>query len=292
MAERRPTQRPSPSRPAKPGGVLYVVATPIGNLEDLTFRAVRILGEVTIVAAEDTRRTARLLKHYGIQTPTLSFHEHNEHQKAPRLLTMLEQGQSIALVSDAGTPLLSDPGGALVKAALGLGIQVTPVPGASAVLAALVASGLTGNRFTFVGFPPNRSLARKKWLQALHWEQGPLVVFEAPHRILGLLTDMLETLGDREVAVCRELTKIHEELVIGPISVALSHFVQPRGEFTIVIYPTTEKKEAPSKQDVLNEFGRLTNSTPTRRAAVTQIARKYGLSARSVYQILEEGKRE
>jgi 16S rRNA (cytidine1402-2'-O)-methyltransferase len=271
--------------------VLYVVATPIGNLEDLTYRAVRILGEVSIVAAEDTRRTARLLKHYGIQTPTLSFHEHNEHQKAPRLLTVLEQGQSIALVSDAGTPLLSDPGGGLVKAAIDLGIQVTPVPGASAVLAALVMSGLTGNRFTFVGFPPNRSLARKKWLKALPLEQGPLVIFEAPHRLLGSLTDMLEIIGDIEVAVCRELTKIHEELVVGPISSALSQFPQPRGEFTLVIYPRAEEKKAPSTQAILDEFGRLTNLTPTRRAAVTHIARKYGLSARSVYKMLEEGKR-
>ena len=252
MAERRTTQRPPPSRSPNPGGVLYVVATPIGNLEDLTFRAVRILGEVAIIAAEDTRRTSKLLKHYSIQTPTLSFHEHNEHHRAPRLLSMLEQGQSIALVSDAGTPLLSDPGGALVKAALGLGIQVSPIPGASAVLAALVVSGLTGNRFTFVGFTPNRSLARKRWLQALPLEQGPLVIFEAPHRVIGSLTDMMGALGDIEVAVCSELTNIHEELVMGPISMVLSNFTQPRGEFTIVISPRVEMNKTRSKQDVMD----------------------------------------
>ena len=291
VAERRTTNRPSPSSSVKPRGVLYVVATPIGNLEDVTLRAIRILGEVATIAAEDTRRTSKLLTHYGIQTPTLSFHEHNEHQKTPKLIALLDQCQSVGLVTDAGTPLLSDPGAGLVRAALARGIDVCPVPGASAILAALVVSGLSQRQFTFAGFPPNRSQARKKWLQPLASEQRPLVIFESPHRLIGLLTDMMDVFGDRDVAICREMTKLHEELAIGPISSVLPRFKHPRGEFTIVVSPGPEEIVPVNEHLIRDEFSLLTKYVGSRRTAVTQIARNHGLSAREVYRILEDGKK-
>ena len=198
-------------------GTLYLVATPIGNLEDLTFRAVRVLREVDLIAAEDTRRTGGLLQHYSISTATTSFHAHNEQQKQALLLRRLADGQSIALVSDAGTPTVSDPGSRLVAAAHKRGVRVEAVPGASAVLAALVSSGLASEQFLFAGFPPSRSNDRKKWLEKLSDEPRPLVIFEAPHRITKLLGQMKDIMGDREVCLGRELTKKHEELVKGPI---------------------------------------------------------------------------
>ena len=199
-------------------GILYVVATPIGNLEDVTFRAVRILREVSLIAAEDTRRTSRLLQHYSIATPTTSLHEHNEEAKTARLIQRLSDGESVALVSDAGTPVVSDPGVRLVAAAHAAGIRVEPVPGASAVMAAFSAAGIGGGEFLFLGFPPAKASARRTWLERVAKEKRPLVVYEAPHRIRDTLEVMLSVFGDRIVAVGRELTKAHEELVVGPIS--------------------------------------------------------------------------
>src|SRR5262245_57983406 len=214
-------------------GILYVVATPIGNLEDVTLRALRVLRDVSVVAAEDTRRTARLLQHYSISTPTTSLHEHNERQKTPALLQKLANGESIALVSDAGTPVVSDPGEALVAAAREAGVRVEPIPGPSAVMAAIAASGLPSREFTFLGFPPSRSKDRKLWLAKLASESRLAVFFEAPHRILGTLTDLGAVIGlDAAVCVARELTKVHEELVIRPISELLEIFSRPIGEFT------------------------------------------------------------
>ena len=271
-------------------GVLYLVATPIGNLEDVTFRAIRVLGEVALIAAEDTRRTAKLLHRNEIDTPTLSLHEHNERQRTPAILSRLEEGQSVALVTDAGTPLLSDPGAYLVKSTLALGFRVEPIPGASAILSALVASGLTESQFTFVGFPPSRSNDRKRWLQTLKDEHRPLVLFEAPHRIMRCLADMAEVLGDRQIAICREMTKAHEELVSGPISKVVGSLSVKKGEFTIVVAPRVDEKIEPTTGEIIKEFGCLTKSKTTRRAAVKQIANKYGLSAQSVYRLLEENK--
>src|SRR5687768_15516451 len=188
-------------------GTLYVVATPIGNLEDVTLRALRVLREVSVIAAEDTRRTARLLQHYSISTRTTSLHEHNERAKAPALIARLQRGESIALVSDAGTPVVSDPGTQLVAAAHEAGIRVEPIPGASAALATLSASGIGTGEFIFAGFPPPRSVARKKWLSRFASERRPVILYEAPHRVLSTLADMLEVLGDRTVAMGRELTK-------------------------------------------------------------------------------------
>jgi 16S rRNA (cytidine1402-2'-O)-methyltransferase len=269
-------------------GILYLIATPIGNLEDVTFRAIRLLGDVSLIAAEDTRRTAKLLNRYKITTPTASLHEHNEKRRTPSLIKRLEAGQSIALVTDAGTPLLSDPGLHLVRTAIERGIPIDPVPGASAILAALAVSGLVENQFTFLGFPPNRSHARKKWFETLTSETRPLIIFEAPHRLLGSLRDMAEVLGNRQVAVCREMTKVHQELVNGPILSVLDRLNSPRGEFTIVVAPNILPMATVKKEDVLDYFGQIAYSSASRRSAIKEVATKYGLRPRTIYQILEE----
>ena len=271
-------------------GVLYLVATPIGNLEDITFRAARVLREVALIAAEDTRRTAKLLRRYEIDTPTLSLHEHNERQRTPAIISRLETGQSVALVTDAGTPLLSDPGSHLVRTTLEKGLRVESVPGASAILSALTASGLAQNQFTFVGFPPNRSNDRKKWLHSLRDEPRPLVLFEAPHRIMKCLADMAEILGEREIAVCREMTKVHEELVTGPILEVMGSLRSTKGEFTIVLSPRKPEKIRPKTEDVLTEFGHMAKSCSTKRQAIKLTAGKYGMSAQAVYKLLEDNK--
>ena len=194
-------------------GILYVVSTPIGNLDDITVRAINTLKSVGLVAAEDTRRTAQLLRHFGLGTPTTSLHEHNEQQKLPQLLKQLADGVDIALVSDAGTPLVSDPGQRLVARAIQEGIRVVPIPGASAVLAALAASGYPADEFVFLGFAPSRSNDRKRWLAALVQEKRTVVFFETPHRIKATLVDMRDLFGERPITVARELTKLHESVV-------------------------------------------------------------------------------
>ena len=276
-------------------GTLYMVATPIGNLEDVTLRALRILREVSVVAAEDTRRTARLLQHYSISTRTTSLHEHNERAKTPALIAQLLAGDSIAVVSDAGTPGLSDPGAHLVAAAHAAGIRVEPVPGASAALAVVSAAGFPDSEFIFLGFPPNRSKARKIWLARLSREQRLLVIYEAPHRIAATLKDMLEILGDRVAAVGREVTKVHEELVVRPISEHVRLLGQPRGEYALVVKGHEEVVEdtraVPSPTEMAAEFGELTNSgSATRREVLRSLAAKYGMPARALYRIIEEAK--
>jgi 16S rRNA (cytidine1402-2'-O)-methyltransferase len=277
-------------------GILYVVATPIGNLEDVTLRALRVLREVSLVAAEDTRRTARLLQHYSIPTPTTSLHEHNERTRTPALIDRLQRGESIALVSDAGTPVLSDPGAWLVAAAHAAGIKVEPVPGASAAVATLSASGVMSDGFVFAGFPPSRSSARKRWLDQFTAERRAVVIFEAPHRIRGLLEDMLDALGDRRLTVARELTKIHENLVVKPISGHLEALVQGRGEYTLVLHPDAgERADAAAPRDLSRvpaEFGLLTNNDGlSRREALQTLAGKYGVSSREVYRVIEDAKK-
>jgi 16S rRNA (cytidine1402-2'-O)-methyltransferase len=275
-------------------GILYVVATPIGNLEDVTLRALRILRSVSVVAAEDTRRTSRLLQHYSISTPTTSLHEHNEHKKTPALIGQLLSGESVALVSDAGTPVISDPGARLVAAAHAAGLRVEPIPGPSAVMAALSASGLAGEAFVFLGFPPARSTQRLKWLNDVAGEQRTLVLYEAPHRIRETLRDMLEALGDRTVAIGRELTKAHEELVIRPISKHLEAIDEPKGEYTLVVAPgelESVRPEVPEPSEMLAEFCRLTdNDAVSRRSAIKQLAVKYGMTARAVYAQVEHAR--
>jgi 16S rRNA (cytidine1402-2'-O)-methyltransferase len=276
-------------------GILYVVATPIGNLEDMTFRAIRVLREVAVIAAEDTRRTARLLQHYSISTPTTSLHEHNERARTPALIDRLERGESIALVSDAGTPVVSDPGVLLVAAAHAAGIRVEPVPGPSAALAAVSASGLMADELLIVGFPPSRSTARKKWLEVLRRERRLVVFFEAPHRIRETLSDLQAIFGDRTVAIGRELTKAHEELVVKPISIYLQSLGEPRGEFTVVVSPAAVDGEAPvvvpPADELLEQFGEMTKlHEGTRREIVKDLAEKYGITARDMYRLLESAK--
>jgi 16S rRNA (cytidine1402-2'-O)-methyltransferase len=277
-------------------GTLYVVATPIGNLEDVTFRALRILREVSLIAAEDTRRTARLLQQYSISTRTTSLHEHNERARTPALIARLQAGESIALVSDAGTPVVSDPGRHLVAAAHEAGIRVEPIPGPSAVVAAVSASGLGRGEFAFVGFPPSRSSARKKWLEALKVDGKVLVMYEAPHRILQTLSDMLEVLGDRTVAIGRELTKAHEELVVRPISGHLAAGLKELGEYTLVVGPADTRgavaSDAPPDAQVAVEFGEMTETAGfERREALRLLGKKYGLTTRQVYATLERTKK-
>ncbi len=278
-------------------GTLFIVATPIGNLEDVTYRALRVLREAALIAAEDTRRTAKLLSHFDIHTPTTSFYEHNEREKLPRLIERLSAGDSVALVSDAGTPGISDPGYRLVTAAAAAGIRVAAGPGASAVLTALVASGLPTHAFTFAGFPPARSQARDRWLEALSGRPETLVFFEAPHRVRATLEAALRILGDRPAVLCRELTKVHENLVRGPISSVLASLDEPRGEFTIVFGPEeavdeVESAGMPDDAKLLDEFYHLTESDQVnRRDAVSRLAARYRLPSREVYAAIERAKK-
>jgi 16S rRNA (cytidine1402-2'-O)-methyltransferase len=276
-------------------GTLYVVATPIGNLEDVTLRALRVMREVSLVAAEDTRRTARLLQHYSISTRTTSLHEHNERSKTPALIARLIDGESIALVSDAGTPVVSDPGAHLIAAAHSAGVRVEPVPGPNAALALLSASGLKGNGFVFAGFPPNRSKARLQWLRSLSNEPRLVVFYEAPHRIRQTLKDLLTVFGDRLLAIGRELTKVHESLVVRPISDHIQNLDAERGEFTLVVEghaETTAPGVRPSANALAAEFGELTNTADlNRREAIRELANRHGISAREVFALLEEAKK-
>lgn len=275
-------------------GTLYVVATPIGNLEDVTFRALRVLREVAVIAAEDTRRTARLLQHYSISTPTTSLHAHNERARLPTLIARLEAGESVALVSDAGTPLLSDPGALLVAGAHEAGIRVEPVPGPSAALAVVSGSGFPAQQVLFLGFPPRRSKDRKKWFELLLAEARLGVFFEAPHRIRASLEDLRDVVGNRRIAVGRELTKIHEKLVVQPISAVLATLAAPRGEFTVAVEPRGEDDlppvPMPDRAALMAEFGQIADHAPSKRAAARQIAAKYGRPVREIYSLLNSTK--
>lgn len=277
-------------------GTLYVVATPIGNLEDITLRALRVLREVAVIAAEDTRRTARLLQHYSISTPTTSVHEHNERARVPALLERLARGESVALVSDAGTPVLSDPGTLLVAAAHAAGVRVEPVPGPSAALAAVSASGLPADEILILGFPPSRAGARRRWVAELAKERRLLVLYEAPHRIRETLQDLLDLLGDRPMLVAREVSKLHENLVVQPISVQLRGLEEIRGEFTLVVAGAEGAEESPPlpPPDTLAvEFGQMTeDGGRARRDVIRELARKYHLSTRDMYRLLENARRD
>ncbi len=277
-------------------GTLFVVATPIGNLEDVTFRAIRVLREADLIAAEDTRRTATLLARYDIRTPTTSFHEHNERQKLPLLIARLGGAAKLAVVSDAGTPGISDPGFRLVRAAVEAGARIEVIPGPSAVVTALVASGFPTDRFTFLGFPPTRGEARRVWLASLAREPRTSVFFEAPHRIRATLEALREHAGDRPVVLGRELTKLHEELIRGTIGTVLERLGAPRGEFTVVVAPPVEpdaaNRNVPNDREIWLEFCQMTKQPAvSRRAVVGALAKKHGLSTRSVYETIERVKK-
>jgi 16S rRNA (cytidine1402-2'-O)-methyltransferase len=277
-------------------GTLFVVATPIGNLEDITVRALRILREVALIAAEDTRRTAHLLARHAIATPTTSLHEHNEAAKAASLVSRLERGDSIALVSDAGTPTVSDPGAQLIREAIAAGIRVEPIPGPSAVLTILAASGLPTDSFSFLGFPPTRAKDRTRWFARFRAVGGTIVFFEAPHRIRETMAELRRTVGDHPVVVGRELTKAHEELVRGQISDVLDRLNSERGEFTVAVFigHTTDivPAELPGGDVIATEIGDMTAvEGMTKRRAINAVARRHGLAPNRVYELLEAAKK-
>jgi 16S rRNA (cytidine1402-2'-O)-methyltransferase len=272
-------------------GSLYIVATPIGNLEDITYRAVRVLREASLIACEDTRQTRKLLDHYGIAKPTISYHDHNEMERSQELVARMLAGDSVALVTDAGTPLVSDPGYRLVNAAILNGIPVLPIPGPSAALAALAGSGLPTDAFHFGGFLPHKSGARAKVLEALAGEEATLVFYEAPHRILEALEAIEETLGARPVVVARELTKVHEEFLrgqAGEIRAQLAARDAVKGEFTILVGKATEPPADDTPMDEAVEA--LVREGAPRMDAIKQVARRRGLSKREVYDRLLRGK--
>jgi 16S rRNA (cytidine1402-2'-O)-methyltransferase len=268
-------------------GNLYVVATPLGNLEDVTLRALRILREADLVACEDTRRTGILLRSHGITTPTTSYHEHNERLKAESILQVLRQGRNVALVSDAGTPGISDPGYRLVSAARAEGIAVLPVPGPSAVVAALSVSGLPTDRFLFVGFLPPKRAARRAVLEALASERSTLVFYESPVRALSCLEDMVGALGDRDAFLCREATKLHEEYLRAPLSAiraALASRPTVKGEIVLAVCGAAER--APESVEAPEALvARLMAEGRSRREAVKEAAKALGLRAREVYRL-------
>ncbi|HTS70419.1 MAG TPA: 16S rRNA (cytidine(1402)-2'-O)-methyltransferase [Terriglobia bacterium] len=286
--------------PLEPGngehGKLFVVGTPIGNLEDITLRAIRILKEVDLIACEDTRRTQKLLNAYKISTHTISYHEHNEMTRAPEMVIQMEEGSSIALVTDAGMPVVSDPGFRLVHLAVRHGIPVIPVPGASAFVAALAASGLAVDKFRFLGFLPSKKGERRKALEELKDPVRTLVFYEAPHRLLEMLKDAREILGDREVVIAREVTKVHEEFVRGTISSALDGLKKRpvKGEITVltgqpVAADTAAGASAPAS--ILVEVQSIMRERNIEeRAALKIVARARGVSKSEAYRLLQAEK--
>jgi 16S rRNA (cytidine1402-2'-O)-methyltransferase len=285
----------SPETPHTGPGRLFVVATPIGNLEDITVRALRILGEVDLIACEDTRQTAKLLNHYGIHRSTISYHQHNEASRAAELLGRLEQGAQIALVCDAGMPVISDPGHRLISMCLDRQIPVVPIPGPSAAIAALAVSGLPAENFVFLGFLPPRPLARRKALETLASEPRTLILYEAPHRLVDTIADALKYFGRRHAVIAREITKLHEEFLRGDLAELLVRVQQqpPRGEITFLIGPAPSEKTgalelcaAPLRERVEQI---MREREVDRKAALKLAARERGLTKREAYKQLLAG---
>lgn len=274
-------------------GTLYIVGTPIGNLEDITQRALRVLREAAVIAAEDTRQTRKLLSHFDIHTPLVSYHEHNLRTAGPALIERLLAGADVALVTDAGMPAISDPGEDLVRLAIGAGVKVVPVPGPTAFTTALVVSGLNTERFAFEGFLPTRKKERRAALERLKTELRTWILYEAPHRLLATLEELKDALGERPMAAARELTKLYEEVVRGtPVSL-IAHFEQhaPRGEFVLVVegarVAAVEAPAAEATAESLAEAVAALEATGMdRKAAMKEVATRCGLSKRDVYQAL------
>jgi len=270
-------------------GTLYLCATPIGNLEDITFRAVRILREVAVVAAEDTRHTRKLLSHYEVHTPLISYHEHNKTERGVELIERLKGGEDIAVVSDAGMPGISDPGADLVKLAIEAGITVSPIPGASAGLSALVSSGLDTGRFLFVGFLPKTTKKRRELLGALATVPYTLIFYESPYRIGSILDEMAVAFGsERQVVAGRELTKKFEEFIRGTISTLSAHFKEkvPRGEFALIVAAAETAAEADPEMpvDIIGQVFSLVDKGITKKEAIRMVAVQFNLPKREVYQ--------
>ncbi len=267
---------------------LYLVPTPIGNMEDITLRALRVLRSVDLIAAEDTRVTRGLLARYEISAPLASFHAHSGRRKAERLLARLADGEDVALVSDAGTPAVNDPGRELVAAAAARGFRVVALPGASAVTTALAVSGIAADAgFVHLGFLPRGRAARLRVLREVAAERRALVAFETPHRLARALADIREALGDRRIAVCRELTKMHEEVFRGTVSDAIAHFAEPRGEFTLVIEGVSETapSQAEAAPDVARTLARLKGEGVSARDAIAAVGESAGAPRRELYAL-------
>jgi 16S rRNA (cytidine1402-2'-O)-methyltransferase len=262
---------------------LYIVATPIGNLEDITLRALRTLREAKLIAAEDTRQTKRLLSTYNIKTPLTSYHEHNKLTKLDYLLNHLQQ-EDVALVCDGGMPGISDPGYELIVAANQQGIPVVAIPGPSVITTALAVSGLPLGKFIYVGFLSRKAGERRRLLKSIAAEDGTIVALEAPHRLQAALSDIRLVLGDRSLAVCRELTKLHEEVFRGSVSQAIDHFTEPRGEFTLVIEGKRDKDKPQLTEEVKRQLRSLRVSGRTAKQAIAEVAGETGLSKRALYQ--------
>jgi len=303
MSKKRPTRGSAAQTPLSPsngsapgGGCLYIVGTPIGNLEDITLRALRILREVDLIACEDTRHTQKLLNHYSIAKTLVSYHEHNEMTRSPELLIQLEQGAKIALVSDAGMPLVSDPGYRLVTLCVRHKIPVVPVPGPSAMLAALAAAGLPNEEFLFVGFLPQRRGERRRMLEHLRIEERTMIFYEAPHRVAECIADAQDILGDRPACIAREVTKLHEEFLRGKLSqLAESLAERPaRGEITLVVGPPEPSAitgQADSQQSLSDRVDELIRQAKLdRKEALKLAAKERGLTRRAAYEQLVESK--
>ena len=280
---------------AKPAGMLFLVGTPIGNLEDITFRALRTLKEADLIACEDTRRTQQLLNHYSIKTPTISYHEHNELTRAPELVLQLEEGSHIALVSDAGMPVISDPGHHLVSLAIRHNIPVVPIPGASAFVAALSAAGLPVDKFRFLGFLPSKKGQRRKALEEMKGVNKTLVFYEAPHRLLDMLDDLRDVMGDPPVVVAREVTKVHEEFLRGTASEVLGRLKKKpvKGEVTVLAAPQLATLPVAAPGSSIREEVRqvMTAEGLDERAALKAVARKRGISRSEAYRQLQGEKK-
>ncbi|MEJ5313930.1 MULTISPECIES: 16S rRNA (cytidine(1402)-2'-O)-methyltransferase [Anaerolinea] len=273
-------------------GILYLVATPIGNLEDITLRALRVLREVSLIAAEDTRQTRKLLNHYGIEKPLVSYYEHNKLTRLRTILSHLENGD-VALVSDAGTPGLNDPGYELVKAAIEQGVRVCPVPGPASPIVALVGSGLPTDAFLYLGYLPRKPRERQEKIASIRDEPFTLIFLETPHRLWDALKDLLDILGDRQAVVARELTKIHEEFIRGTLGELLQHFrqVEPLGEFVILISGATRKAQVWSKEQVIEVFEQESREDVPLRDLAERLAAVSGWKKNELYRLFLEHKK-
>lgn len=275
-------------------GTLYLVGTPIGNLEDMTYRAVRMLQEVDLIAAEDTRQTRKLLTHFSIQTKLTSYHEHNKYERTDELIKLLLAGTNIALVSDAGLPAISDPGEDLVKAAIIEDIAVVPIPGANAALSALIIAGLSTESFTFVGFPPRERKLQKQWIESIRPIQSTVILYEAPHRIKKTCQQLYDLLGDRQIAIAREITKRHEEVLRGTLQESIQWFAdnEPIGEYVLIIEGMQEEDEQVAEDNkwwqllTLQQHVETYEQTMSRKDAIKQTAVDRGVAKREVYNIV------
>ncbi len=274
----------------KMSGILYLVATPIGNLEDITFRAIRILKEVDLIAAEDTRQTLKLLNHYEISKPLISYHRHNEEVKVEGLIQKLKEGKNIALVSDAGTPVISDPGEVIVKEAIKEQIKIIPIPGACALINALITSGLETKEFSFYGFLSLNKKLRKEELEKIRRENKTSILYEAPHKLKTTLKDLEHLLEDRQIVIARELTKIHEEFLRGTISQILESYPEPRGEHIILIegnklQQETEEEKAIKEMTIEELYQYYEKQNLTKNEIIKKIAKDKGVSKNEIYQL-------